>query len=378
MANNNYTGLDKLTNKQKKPAVRDLINQSPESADTLQTTQPTTVAVPEPEKVSARAEDKKRVNQLVTTDFTTPKNFNQAMEQINSLSTELPEEEQKLINQKLSQIDTAREKALNQFQKNKDTAQWAKLAETIGQALVKLGAGAYGLKHNVDTSGIKFDKADWESALNQDTEYLKQRLGTLRDQEERIFKDKTALERKLAKDTDFVKRAILQNFLQRQRENMQAYLQAQRLAERAKARGERQSPEAKAAEQKLLRQIKEKQKEVQTLDKAYAEAQAIAEGEGKASMESLGKILGGERGAQARKKATTPGWFWDSLDKSQVPKVVKGWLEQEKTVLDRLENLYYSPEKPAELSEADKQALQWANDNPDNPKAKLIKQTLGQ
>lgn len=70
-------------------------------------------------------------------------------------------------------IENEYKQALSEYKQDKDAAKWGRIAESLGQALTQLGAGAYGLKHGVDLSGIKFDKADWKSNIDSAMQELK-------------------------------------------------------------------------------------------------------------------------------------------------------------------------------------------------------------
>jgi hypothetical protein len=49
---------------------------------------------------------------------------------------------------------------------------WGEVAETIGQALVQIGAGIYGYKNGLDLSGAKFNRANWEASYKQNQDKL--------------------------------------------------------------------------------------------------------------------------------------------------------------------------------------------------------------
>jgi len=70
------------------------------------------------------------------------------------------------INKAKTDIEEEYKKAFEEYKQDKDSAKWGQVAETLGQALTQLGAGAYGLKHGVDMSGVKFNKADWKSNID--------------------------------------------------------------------------------------------------------------------------------------------------------------------------------------------------------------------
>lgn len=79
----------------------------------------------------------------------------------------------------LADIKTRRGEEIN---KN----EWMQVAQQLGNALLQLGAGAYGMKHGLDMSGVKFSQGDWESRL-------KNRLDNLQDQANELRTSRTGL-----------------------------------------------------------------------------------------------------------------------------------------------------------------------------------------
>jgi len=65
----------------------------------------------------------------------------------------------------------------------KDAAGWADVAQTLGHAFAMYGAGKQGLKSGLDmTSGLKFDRVDFNKRYEQTLEELKMKLGELQSQ----------------------------------------------------------------------------------------------------------------------------------------------------------------------------------------------------
>ena len=92
------------------------------------------------------------------------------MPELNKYEAELKKQklfEDPAIQSRLEGIKDAADQARQQYQKDKNMNQWLSVAETLGQALVQLGAGAYGLKHGVDMSGLKFNKTDWSKNIDR-------------------------------------------------------------------------------------------------------------------------------------------------------------------------------------------------------------------
>lgn len=59
---------------------------------------------------------------------------------------------------KLNQLEAERKSTI-------ENTQWADIAERMGHALTQAMAGMYGLKHNINVSGLQFDRTNWEERL---------------------------------------------------------------------------------------------------------------------------------------------------------------------------------------------------------------------
>ena len=72
---------------------------------------------------------------------------------------------------------------LNQLPKERleasESTQWANVAEQVGHALTQIGSGMYGLKHNVDMSGVKFNKTSWADLLDKRLKIIDTEMGQL-------------------------------------------------------------------------------------------------------------------------------------------------------------------------------------------------------
>lgn len=399
------SGLEKLKQQPKKKSLRDnlQLERSPEVTPAeVPSFVPTTVqpvaGVPGPEEIKKRTQERTQVQQIAKAPtLKKPQDFDIVMKQIEGISSGMSPEQKKVFDDRRGKIQEAKEAAQKQFEETKNTNQWLEVAETLGQALVQLGAGAYGLKHNVDMSGLKFQKNDWSKNIDRAERELERKLGRAVAEEREVGKAESGIERKLSENANFRKRAILQNFMAEQQAYKQQTLQAQRLAAQIQKERENKSisPEDKsakrAAEKELAQMIKKQEQKVKLLDKAYGEAQAVKEGEKGAGLEKVAKILGGEQGAQFREDIKTPVSIfgielWKSSDEDEAPKVVKGYLDQAKAALEELKSStkglisgkVSKPSQPKQFTDQDRQALEWANANPEDPRAKEIKKRLGQ
>ncbi len=355
-------GLDKFMQPKKKKSVRDTLQNEQQPGMTQQiagapdTVVPSFVTPPEqikaqpgvpgPAQIKKRTQERAKVEQIAKApELKKPQDFDKVMKQIDNISVGMSPEQKKIFEERRDKIQQAKDAAQKQFEETKDTNQWLQVAETIGQALVQLGAGAYGLKHNIDMSGLRFNKTDWSKNIDRAERELDRKLGLAAEEERKLGKVETALERKLAEDTNFRKRAILQNFMAEQQAYKEQTIQAQRLAELAKREEKLMSGAEKEkrrdAKKELASIIRKQEQKIKILDKAYGEAQAVKEGEKNSSLEKVSKILGGEHGAMFREDVKTPVSIfgielWKSSDSEEAPKVVKGYLDQAKAALQEL------------------------------------------
>jgi hypothetical protein len=112
------------------------------------------------------------------------------------------------LNKTKQEIESEYGKALMQYNKDKDSAKWGEFAEKMGHALVQLGAGAYGLKHGTDLSGIKFDKTDWKANIDTALQDLKQAGSKRKEQINKKEGRETSILNKLSKLRDLEPEAI--------------------------------------------------------------------------------------------------------------------------------------------------------------------------
>lgn len=64
--------------------------------------------------------------------------------------------------------------------------------ERVSHALAQLGASIYGMKHGVDTSGIKFERTDWDSRRKELDGLMQTRTDALARSEDRTFRTEEA------------------------------------------------------------------------------------------------------------------------------------------------------------------------------------------
>ncbi len=319
---------------------------------------PTPVKIPGKEEAKERQKDKQIIPPSPP-KIKKPEDFDTMITKIEALTSDLSAEDKKAFNKRKQEIQIARDNAIKQYKEDKDINKWLGIAETLGHALLQLGAGAYGMKHGVDMSGLKFNKTNWEKQIDMAREDLDRKLRIAKEEERGVEKEQEQLTQKLKEDTEFRKRAILQNYMAQQQAYKQQVLQAQRVAEQIRKASEKKTPEEKAkdkhAEAEYKNMIRKQEAKIKLLDKALAEADAIKEGVKGASLDKVAKVLGGETGAQFRKDIETPVSIfgmelWKSADEEEAPKVVRGYLQQAKAALAEMKKR--GPEaKPEEKQE---------------------------
>jgi hypothetical protein len=99
-------------------------------------------------------------------------------DKISAMSAELSPDRKAFYDEQRSRLDeqlkaireeqvTALKEAKTEAEKREAEIRNKELAETLGHALVQLGAGMQGLRSGVDLSGIKFQKNDWQKEYDR-------------------------------------------------------------------------------------------------------------------------------------------------------------------------------------------------------------------
>jgi hypothetical protein len=88
---------------------------------------------------------------------------------------------QTALNKVKTKYDTEKEILDKEYKDRMTRSEWAEVAETIGHAMVRVGAAAYGLKKGVDLSKIDMQKVDWEKPRSRRSEEYLTKLKLLSD-----------------------------------------------------------------------------------------------------------------------------------------------------------------------------------------------------
>lgn len=119
------------------------------------------------------------------------------VKKLDKMAKNLPTDLRTEFNQRLDELERKRELALKQAKIEKDNVRWASVFETIGHALTQLGAGLYGMKHNIDMSGLRFNKNDWSKNIDDINRELDTKLEMVGTEEKRVVREE---ERRLGRE----------------------------------------------------------------------------------------------------------------------------------------------------------------------------------
>ena len=129
--------------------------------------------------------------------------------------------------------------------------EFMQVAEQLGNALLQLGAGAYGLKHGVDVSGTKFSKGDWEARLANRLGLLNDRIKDLRSGQMQLTQEQAQTRREAAEQA----RAGFQADVGAAKEQARMESDTNRQAIMMMIQDARQAKAEKAAEQKQSQEL---------------------------------------------------------------------------------------------------------------------------
>lgn len=136
-------------------------------------------AAPAIEAAGQVAEEKKKEEQPTSVD--TPKAPTPKASPTDVLDTMSDMSSQQASKLYDSDYKKAASQILEEYKAAKDTLDRKELVETFANAFGMLLTGAYGLRTKQDMSGVKFDKTDWKSKLDQELEMMRTRLGSAKE-----------------------------------------------------------------------------------------------------------------------------------------------------------------------------------------------------
>lgn len=158
------------------------------------------VKVPAPSLRDANAELAAAGLDAPPVPLETPKEFEKQLTYIDENLAKLRSDEQLDGDRKaaISKLETKKDELGALYESEKERIGWLQLASVIGNALAKIGAGMYGIKHGVDMSGAKFDSGSWEAhydrSLNEHRLRLAQAREGFEDEERTIGEQRRRLE----------------------------------------------------------------------------------------------------------------------------------------------------------------------------------------
>lgn len=278
---------------------------------------PSVGAIPSPEDVKKRTEDRKKVEQVATEPAVqTPNLAQQSLRKVESLAADLPPAQKREFEQRADKIREAQAAAIEEFARTKDRNRWLQVAESLGQAMTQLGAGAYGLKHNVDLSGLRFNRADWAENLKAAERDLDRKLGLAdrdltsleKERKEALLAEERGLIRKEGREKEAADRALTEKAMEAKA--------AARLAKTELTPEEQREKELKRQELEL--KIKKAQQETKFTDTQKQRLKDIA-----ATITAWDVGKAGEPSGRAKYQQNVSA-INEALDKLQDPNVELG------------------------------------------------------
>lgn len=132
--------------------------------------------------------------------------------ELERLTLKNPEYANDLYQKALAEIQSKEEAAVGEYKESKNTRDWARIATTLGNALVKFGAARQGLRDNVDLSNIQTAEPDWQSMIKEDQDIRDQALASLSKQRASAASEQDSRDRKAERTTDISNRETESNW----------------------------------------------------------------------------------------------------------------------------------------------------------------------
>lgn len=120
---------------------------------------------------------------------------NEALAKLDKISYSLPSEQRAAFDNRRKEIQSLVDDAEARFKGREQTAQYAQVADILGQAMAKLGAGYYGLKTGYDLSGVPFKTQDWQKELDRIYDHYDKTVTRNLKQKESVEQDQQAAEK---------------------------------------------------------------------------------------------------------------------------------------------------------------------------------------
>jgi len=249
-----------------------------------------------------------------------------------------------------------RDRAYKMYSEAKDRNEWLELAQILGQAVTQYGAAQVGMRTGRPMAGLQLPSIDYGARTAQEQRLLESRLRDIGEEQTR--------EQRLA---DRLKEE------EREKERIGLERRRVELAER-EARVPKEAPEAREIRREERKKQEQKQAAITNIMAGLATLKVGNKKQKEAASELIDKNIA-EAGlpSEAINKLSElkegPGFFSGSWDKKR----------------QEVESLLQSETPPAtipsraapSLSTEDQQALEWATQNPNDPRAAEIRKRLG-
>lgn len=282
----------------------------------------------------------------------------------------------------ITNLDAQIQQKMQEKRDTADRSDMAALGEQLGNAILMLGAGMYGMKHGVNMQGTQFNRTDWDKKLSnrlgmindeiqlgrEGQKVAQGQLGQLhsdvRDQAKEEFRAGEKQQNEFNQDTSNIQRSAIQAGIESGREQIrdENSIRREALSYMLKELGDKKSEQK--AEQHEIQMLQrsniaeankiagEKRREAQMEVDGLKQAVQIMNDEDmkepvKASL--LAKALGKTTTDPAQLEAEKKSWyqFFGPSDKELQLKFLQGRLKQAQGRLDGLRQLAPEPQQAA-------------------------------
>jgi hypothetical protein len=289
-------------------------------------------------------EVKKEAKKAVTATDTTAKEAQKAADK-----GEIPQAE-------ADRFKEERDRAYKMYSEAKNRNEWLELAQLLGQAVTQYGAAQVGMRTGRSMAGLQIPSVDYGTRTAQEQRLLETRLRDIGEEQTR--------EQRLADRLKEDKRDEDRLALEKRRVE---------LAER-EARAPKESSEAREIKKEERKKQEQKQVAITNIMAGLATLKVGNKKQREAASELIDKNIAEARlPSEAINKLSElkegPGFFGGNWDKTRQ--------EVESLLQPSAPSATILSQPVSSLSTEDQQALEWATQNPNDPRAAEIRKRLG-
>jgi hypothetical protein len=292
--------------------------------------------------------------------------------QISKMYEGLDKKDREWMQSKQEKFNSLYQDAIDQRDKNISRVEWGQIAQTLAQAFATIGAAAQGLRTGRDTTtGLRFSPVNWDRQFDRVEQDYRVAVGDIRRQEtdfEDTEKQSSGIRREMTREQT---NNLIRNFVNQKSESGQLEREAKKVREDAFDAAIKAGYARERAEQ-----------EAQKAMLNTGAAKQLAKRDRYLELAKAG-ILNEEKPAAISKKIIDAGGTAEQA--KQITDLVDGWWakpDQAINLIDKLKAPLADSPKPINnkqpLSPEDVQALNWARQNPEDPRATQIFNRLGQ